>query len=150
ARHWLRLVPRRAGMDPFARFIPVVTRPLPPRHEIMKSMHNRVAAGRLISAWQSPRSCGARRGRRLVFAAIALFAALAASSTAWASKVTLETCEVSIRDEAQVPAEEAGVIVALEPNEGDYVEANALLGRIKDNQAQAELLLAKKEEEIAR
>ncbi len=50
--------------------------------------------------------------------------------------VTIDHCEVRLDEEAQVPAQEAGVLTKINVREGDQVQLNALLAQIDDAQAQ--------------
>lgn len=65
-------------------------------------------------------------------------------------RAVLEKCRVSLVDEAEVPAQEAGRLTELEAREGMYVEKGTLVARIDDQQAKSEKLVAEKEEEVAR
>lgn len=62
-------------------------------------------------------------------------ASVAAAPTA-PPQITLNTCLVSLIQEARVPARQAGVLVELAVREGQTVAKDALLARIDDTQAQ--------------
>jgi multidrug efflux pump subunit AcrA (membrane-fusion protein) len=65
-------------------------------------------------------------------------------------RAVLNNCHVSLIDEANVPAQEAGRLIVLEVEEGDYVEKDALIARIDDDLPHSEKLVAEKEEEVSR
>ena len=54
-----------------------------------------------------------------------------------AQTVSPEDCAVSLIEEREVPAAEAGLIAELEPREGMLVKAGAVLGKIDDEEAKA-------------
>lgn len=84
---------------------------------------------------------------------IAIAAGLTALTAAQAQqpgRAVLTSCHVSLIDEANVSAQEAGRVIALEVKEGDYVEKDALVARIDDDLPRSEKLVAEKEEEVAR
>lgn len=62
----------------------------------------------------------------------------------------LKQCFVLLIDEAEVPAQEAGTIIALDAKEGLYVEKGTKVAQINDDQARSEKLVAEKEEAVAR
>ena len=62
---------------------------------------------------------------------------------AGAESVTLPNCLVSLIEEAQVPAEEPGVLVELTVREGQQVATGDLLARIDDDLAQMQHKVAK-------
>jgi len=64
--------------------------------------------------------------------------------------VTLPHCLVSLIEEAQVPAQELGVLVALKVREGQQVSAGDLLGQIDDTHAQMQLAVAKYKLQVAK
>lgn len=63
---------------------------------------------------------------------------------------TLGNCLISLIDEAQVPAEESGVLKTLKVREGEYVKKDQLLGTIDDVLAQKQLDIAKNELDVAK
>lgn len=65
------------------------------------------------------------------------------------SQLTVKECEVTLIDEAKVPAKEAGQIEALEAFEGLEVEADTLLAQIDDLQAKSDQALAEAEAKAA-
>lgn len=83
---------------------------------------------------------------------LATAAALAGPEVAQnpAGKAVLPRCLVELIDEAELPAQEAGRLVAIEGEEGLVVEKDAVIARIDDEQSRSELLVAEKEEEVAR
>lgn len=62
----------------------------------------------------------------------------------------LPKCRVALIDEAEVPAQEAGRLTAIEAEEGNYVEKDTLVAQIDDQQALSDKLVAEKEEEVAK
>jgi multidrug efflux pump subunit AcrA (membrane-fusion protein) len=60
----------------------------------------------------------------------------APSGGAQAGTINVEHCEVKLDEEAQVPAQEAGVLMNINVREGDQVPLNALMAQIDDMQAQ--------------
>jgi multidrug efflux pump subunit AcrA (membrane-fusion protein) len=64
--------------------------------------------------------------------------------------VQLDRCLVSLIEEVEVPAREAGVLVALDASEGMHVEAGMRLGQIADAQAQAQLRVKQAEYDRAK
>jgi macrolide-specific efflux system membrane fusion protein len=58
-------------------------------------------------------------------------------------------CLISIINEAQVPAKEAGVVTEIKAKEGQQVEAGALLAQLDDLDAQATLRVAQFERAVA-
>src|SRR5690349_24302412 len=73
----------------------------------------------------------------------ALFCAFAAILAARPSSATdqppaLTNCLVSPKDEAQVPAQEAGVIVSIKVTAGQFVKKGDILAQIDDTIPQAE------------
>lgn len=61
----------------------------------------------------------------------------------------IELAEVKIRDEARIPAPEAGVLTTLTVREGDQVDQDELLATIDDREAQAAVKVAKYAEAAA-
>jgi macrolide-specific efflux system membrane fusion protein len=57
-------------------------------------------------------------------------------SGAQAGTIKVEHCEVKLDEEAQVPAQEAGVIMKLGVREGEQIPLNGLMAQIDDMQAQ--------------
>ena len=85
--------------------------------------------------------------------ALAVALAVAGTTSARAQApgpAVLPKCRVDLIDEAEVPAQEAGRLTAVEAKEGLYVEKDALVAQIDDEQAKSEKLVAEKEEEVAR
>lgn len=64
-------------------------------------------------------------------------------------KVVLEGAEVTLIDEAKVPAQEAGVIISVEAYEGLDVEEGTELAQLDKEVAEAEVVIATKEWEAA-
>ncbi|HZZ28741.1 MAG TPA: HlyD family efflux transporter periplasmic adaptor subunit [Pirellulales bacterium] len=60
-------------------------------------------------------------------------------ATSQPGTVTLDHSEVRLDEEAQVPAQEAGVLMKIEVHEGDQVPLNTLLAQIDDAQVQKQL-----------
>jgi multidrug efflux pump subunit AcrA (membrane-fusion protein) len=79
---------------------------------------------------------------------LAASAALAQAAPA-ASQVIIDDCEVSIIDEAKVPAQEPGQLTKMEAFEGLEVEEGTVLAQLDDAQAQADKRLAEAEHEGA-
>ncbi len=81
---------------------------------------------------------------------LAITAALAlAGPTGDGSVVLTNDGQVQAIHVVDVPAEEAGVLVALNAQEGDQVAEGDLLGQIKDTKALAALRVAKKDADVA-
>jgi macrolide-specific efflux system membrane fusion protein len=72
-----------------------------------------------------------------------------AAQPAPASTATLSNCLVTVKDEAKVPAQEAGQLLAVIAKEGDEVKKGALLAQIDDRQALSDKKLAEVEAEAA-
>jgi multidrug resistance efflux pump len=77
--------------------------------------------------------------------AIVLSVAAAGRPVAWGgtpaeagASVTVSRCLVSLSEEAQVPAQEAGVLVSVTAREGQQVAAGDVLGQIDATQAEAD------------
>ncbi len=77
-----------------------------------------------------------------------LFAAPSASSAE--ANPTISGCLVTIIDEAQVPAQEAGVLVKINVHEGEQVKRGDVLAQIDDMQVQIQKIAAEAEERGAR
>lgn len=78
---------------------------------------------------------------------------LVASSGVHAASPTnplLKHCLVSIKDEVQVPAQEPGVLMSLDVQEGQQVTKGQLVGQIDDTQRQMEKRLAAIEQTAAK
>jgi macrolide-specific efflux system membrane fusion protein len=58
------------------------------------------------------------------------------SGGAMAGTIDVDHCEVKLDEEAQVPAQEAGVLMKINVREGDQVPLNELLAQIDDMQSQ--------------
>jgi len=71
-----------------------------------------------------------------------LLAIAAAPATVPAAQVTLPHCLVSLIEEVQVPAEEAGVLSGLAVKEGQQVKTEELLAKIDDVQAKMQVRVA--------
>jgi multidrug resistance efflux pump len=71
-----------------------------------------------------------------------LLLVLPGMAAAAGDEVTLSSCVVSLVDEAQVPAQEAGVIMQLKPVAGARVEKGDLLVQIDDAKPQMEYRVA--------
>ncbi len=65
-----------------------------------------------------------------------VLASAVAEPTAPPPQITLNTCLVSVIQEARVPARQAGVLIELAVREGQTVAKDALLARIDETQAQ--------------
>jgi multidrug efflux pump subunit AcrA (membrane-fusion protein) len=63
---------------------------------------------------------------------------------------TLERCRVTLIEDVEVPAQEAGQLVAVEVREGMLVEADALLAQIDDRQPRHARTIAELERDAAR
>jgi multidrug efflux pump subunit AcrA (membrane-fusion protein) len=87
----------------------------------------------------------------MCFSALVLVAALAPAQAAAAPPATAElsNCLVALIEEAQVPAQEAGVLKKILVREGQAVEADQLLAQIDDAKAQMELLVATAKHKVA-
>lgn len=84
---------------------------------------------------------------------IAILAAMAAWSPARVrgedATVRLSRCVVTLVDEVQVPAREAGAIIALEAREGMQVKQGSVLARLDDTEARAKVKSAQAELRVA-
>jgi multidrug efflux pump subunit AcrA (membrane-fusion protein) len=87
----------------------------------------------------------------MYFTALVLVAALAPAQAATPLPATAElsNCLVALIEEAQVPAQEAGVLKKILVHEGQAVEADQLLAQIDDAKAQMELLVATAKHKVA-
>ncbi len=75
---------------------------------------------------------------------------LALSPLTAAAQVEIPDCYVTLLEDVEVPAEVAGVVLALEAKEGQKVRAGDLLGKIDDRAAQANYKLTEIELQSAR
>jgi multidrug efflux pump subunit AcrA (membrane-fusion protein) len=89
------------------------------------------------------------RMKSLFSTAIALALAATASAAGPADPV-LPNCLISVKDEVQVPAQEAGVLVELPAQLGMRVERGDVLGKIDDSERQMQKRLALIEQKAAR
>jgi len=64
--------------------------------------------------------------------------------------MTMSDCLVTLIEEAQVPAQEAGVLTEVAVKEGDQVAEGGLLARIDDTQAQMQLKAARFKLDVAK
>ena len=64
--------------------------------------------------------------------------------------VRLSHCLVSLIDDVEVPAEKAGVLTTFDVREGDYLQADALIATIDQEQARHQYEAARAESEAAR
>ncbi len=74
----------------------------------------------------------------------------AAPRPAVSAEIVVPHCLVSLIDEAQVPAEESGVLLELAVREGAQVKAGDILARIDDLRAKMQLNVAKFRLEVAK
>ena len=81
--------------------------------------------------------------------AVATAGAQTESTPPTGGRYTISHCLVTLIDEAQVPAREAGVLQSLEVREGNIVKAGQMLGQIADDKAQAQKSLATFEFRVA-
>jgi multidrug efflux pump subunit AcrA (membrane-fusion protein) len=58
------------------------------------------------------------------------------SGGAQSGTITVDHCEVKLDEEAQVPAQEAGVLMKINVREGDQISVNEVMAQIDDVQAQ--------------
>lgn len=96
------------------------------------------------------------QGRRLAPAALLGLTAVLSSMGAvleadepTSVEARLTHCLVSLIDDVRVPAQEAGVLIALEAREGLDVEAGTLLARINDSKAQYQRDIALAQQQMA-
>jgi len=87
----------------------------------------------------------------MYLSALALVAALAPAQAAAAPPANFEltNCRVTLIEEAQVPAQEAGVLRKILVREGQAVEVDAPLAQIDDVKNQIELLVAQAKHKVA-
>ncbi len=78
-----------------------------------------------------------------------LFAAAAQPVQASTPSVTIKDCLVALDEEAEVPAQEAGVLQSLPAKEGQQVKTNELLAQIDDTLPQMELIVASSKLKVA-
>ena len=71
------------------------------------------------------------------------------SATSAGSNLVLDKATIVVRDEAKIPAMEAGVLTKLSVREGDRVKADEDLALIDDRQAQAQVKVAEYAEAAA-
>src|SRR3972149_1597636 len=64
--------------------------------------------------------------------------------------MTINNCLVALDEEAEVPAQEPGVLMELPVKEGQQVKAGELLAKIDDNLSQMDLRVEKSQLEVAR
>ena len=87
---------------------------------------------------------------RLLLTAIGVGLVLsAASGTVSAESVTKSDCLISLIDEAQVPAQEQGLLTEVLAQDGQQVEAGQVIARIDDVLAKLQLDVAQRELEVA-
>lgn len=84
----------------------------------------------------------------LVLSTVAQAQALSADDDSGGG-ILIRNCLVSLIHDIKVPAQEAGVLVALEAREGLLVEAGAVVARINDSQPQAQRRVAVAEHQVA-
>lgn len=65
-------------------------------------------------------------------------------------EASLHHCLVSLEADIKVPAEAAGVLVAVERHEGDQVEAGQLLAKVDDRQAQCQMRVAEADVKVSK
>lgn len=91
---------------------------------------------------------------KIVFKRFVLLAGLSLVGQAAAAQSltnpVLQHCVVSVKDEVEVPAQEAGVLVALPVREGMRVRRDEVLGRIDDSERQSERQQAQIEQAAAK
>ena len=66
-----------------------------------------------------------------------------------AGQATLLHCQVLLLEDVEVPAQEAGALLAMNVKEGDFVQQGQLLGQIDDRQAQLQKEAALLERSVA-
>lgn len=87
----------------------------------------------------------------LILVAVLLISAIpSVVEAASPSNPLLKHCLVSIKDEVQVPAQEPGVLTALQAQEGQQVTKGQLVGQVDDTQRQMEKRLAGIEQKAAK
>jgi len=64
------------------------------------------------------------------------------AATTQAGQPVVPQCTISLVEEVQIPAQEAGVLKELQVREGQVVKAGTLLGKVDDTQAQIQLKAA--------
>ncbi len=79
-----------------------------------------------------------------------LIATFTFPAVATAASITLPHCLVSLIEEVQVPAQEAGVLETVAVKEGQQVKAGELLAKIDDTRAQMQLKVAGFKLEVAK
>jgi multidrug efflux pump subunit AcrA (membrane-fusion protein) len=102
---------------------------------------------------EAPAGRDARSGRKVAAARTDLSRYAkdsAAGETVDPNAPVLTNCLVSAIHEAQVPAQEAGVLVEFNAQEGDQVQADAIIAKIDDMQPYLQGLIAKQEYEAAK
>ncbi|MBX7164786.1 MAG: HlyD family efflux transporter periplasmic adaptor subunit [Pirellulales bacterium] len=75
---------------------------------------------------------------------------LLAAPGALAQEITIPRCPLDLIEERDVPAQDAGMLLELDAREGAVVEQNMRLGAIDDREAQAELIVAQREYDVAK
>lgn len=83
-------------------------------------------------------------------AAMLVFVGLQLSVARGAGPAVVRQCTVQLIDEADVPAQEPGKLVALDAKEGLYVEEGTTIAQINDDLAKSEKVVAEKELDVAR
>ncbi|MCX7424684.1 MAG: HlyD family efflux transporter periplasmic adaptor subunit [Planctomycetia bacterium] len=87
---------------------------------------------------------------RFVLTAIGVgLAVLATSGAVSAETITQPSCRVTLIDEAQVSAQEAGMLLEVAAQDGQQVEAGEVLARIDETLTQLQKNVAEKELEVA-
>ncbi|HUT11173.1 MAG TPA: HlyD family efflux transporter periplasmic adaptor subunit [Thermoguttaceae bacterium] len=110
-------------------------------------LHRHGQSSRIHSSHLAPRDVASSRGaRRLLFvlfgiSAILFIAAVAPAAPA-AEPIVLENCLLALIDEADVPAQQAGLLMDIPVEKGQPVSAHELLAQIDDR-------LAKRQVEVA-
>jgi multidrug resistance efflux pump len=66
------------------------------------------------------------------------------------STITLKDCLIGLDEEAEVPAQEAGVLIELPADEGDFVKADDLLAKIDDRLPLMEYRVAKNKWDVSK
>jgi multidrug resistance efflux pump len=88
--------------------------------------------------------------RFLLLVTLLALSAIAAQAAEAPATVTIPDCLVSLINEAQVPAREAGFIAKIDIHEGQQVAADELMARIDDSQARMDLRIAEADYKAAK
>jgi len=114
-------------------------------------VHRHNQSGRIHSSHLAPRDAASSRGaRRLLFGiSTILFAVVAGPAASAAEPIVLENCLLALIDEADVPAQQAGLLMDIPVQKGQPVSAKELLAQIDDSLAKRQVEVAESKLKVA-